>query len=88
MAAVRAVGATKTTTTVKAIAGGTNNNQLKAKKEAAEEMAEAVAAATVVTLKETATAIGIVTVTAMTPTLMPSALPLNAQQGGPKDPPS
>jgi hypothetical protein len=29
---------------------------------------------------ETATAIEMATVTAMTPTLMPSALPLNAQQ--------
>jgi hypothetical protein len=30
--AVRAVGATKTTTTVTAMAGGTNNNQLKARR--------------------------------------------------------
>jgi hypothetical protein len=43
-------------------------------------MAEAATAATAATAMETATAIEMVTVTAMTPTLMPSALPLNAQQ--------
>jgi hypothetical protein len=37
---------------------------------------------------ETATAIEMAMVTAMALMLMPSALPLNAQQGGPKDPPS
>jgi hypothetical protein len=51
-------------------------------------MAEAVAAATAAMAMETATAIEMVTVTATTPMLTPSALPLNAQQGGPKDPPS
>ncbi len=42
--------------------------------------------AAVATVAETATAIEMAMVTAMTPTLMPSTLPLNAQQGGPKDP--
>ncbi len=38
---------------------------------------------------ETVTAIEMmVTVTATTPMLMSSTLPLKAQQGGPKDPPS
>jgi hypothetical protein len=48
--------------------------------EAAEETAEAATAATVATAKETAIAIEMEIVTAMTPTLMPSALPLNDQQ--------
>jgi hypothetical protein len=43
-------------------------------------MAEAVAAATAAMATETAAAIEMVTVTAMTLMLMPSALPLNAQQ--------
>jgi hypothetical protein len=37
---------------------------------------------------ETATAIEMAMVTATTLTLIPSTLPSNAQQGGPKDPPS
>jgi hypothetical protein len=45
-----------------------------------EETAEAGTEATVATATETATAIEMATMTAMTPTLMPSALPLNAQQ--------
>jgi hypothetical protein len=51
-------------------------------------MAEVAAAATAAMATETATAIEMATATAMTPTLMPSALISNAQQGGPKDPPS
>jgi hypothetical protein len=43
-------------------------------------MAEVAAAATVATATETAAAIEMAMVTAMTLTLMPSALPLNAQQ--------
>jgi hypothetical protein len=43
-------------------------------------MAEAATAATAATATETATAIEMATVTAMTPTLTPSALPSNAQQ--------
>ncbi len=43
-------------------------------------MAEVATAATVATATETATAIEMATVTAMTPTLTPSALALNAQQ--------
>ncbi len=43
-------------------------------------MAEAAAAAMVTTAMETATAIEMASVTAMTRTLMPSTLPLNAQQ--------
>jgi hypothetical protein len=43
-------------------------------------MAEAAIAATVGMAMETATAIEMTTVTAMTPMLTPSALPLNAQQ--------
>jgi hypothetical protein len=42
-------------------------------------MAEAAAAATAETAMETATAIEMVTVTAMTPMLTPFALPSNAQ---------
>jgi hypothetical protein len=45
-----------------------------------EETAEAATAATVATAMETATVIEMATVTAMTLMLMPSALPLNAQQ--------
>jgi hypothetical protein len=56
--------------------------------EAAEETAKAVAVVTVATATETVTAIEMATVTATTPMLIPSTLPLNAQQGGPKDPPS
>jgi hypothetical protein len=37
---------------------------------------------------ETATAIEMVMVKVTTPMLTPSALPSNAQQGGPKNPPS
>jgi hypothetical protein len=40
------------------------------------------------TATETATAIEMATLTVTTPMLTPSAFPLNAQQGGPKDPPS
>jgi hypothetical protein len=49
-------------------------------------MLEAVAGATAPMVTETVTAIEMATVTATTPTLTPSPLPLNAQQGGPKDP--
>jgi hypothetical protein len=45
-----------------------------------EETAEVATAAKVATAMETATAIEMAMVTAMTPTLTPSALPLNAQQ--------
>jgi hypothetical protein len=51
-------------------------------------MGEAAAAATAATAMETVTAIEMAMVTATTMMLMHSALPSNAQQGGPKDSPS
>jgi hypothetical protein len=51
-----------------------------------EETAEAATVATAATATKTATAIEMATVTAMTPTLTPSALPLNAHQGVQKIP--
>jgi hypothetical protein len=51
-------------------------------------MAEAAAVATVATAMETAKEIEMALVTEMTLMLTPFALPSNAQQGGPKNPPS
>jgi hypothetical protein len=51
-------------------------------------MVEGAAAAMAATATEKTTAIEMATGTATTPMLTPSALPSNAQQGGPKDPPS